>query len=127
MVGDVLEGDELGAEITDELGNARPEVPLVFVRSLLAGRGKRLTRISANDCIHETAPRSRIEGGEVTPDRSRIQGSFFHARDQRCGGKGFPLDVADCARSEACSSESAVKPEVEPSDTRADREDVDGT
>lgn len=125
MVGDVLEGDELGAEVADEVSDAGPEVSLVGVRSLLAGEGERLARVAANDAIHEAVPRSSVEGSEVTPDRSRIQGSFFHASDQRRGGEGFPLDVTDDASLDACSSESVVEPCVEPSDPGADGEDVD--
>lgn len=126
MVGDVLEADEPGLEVLDEIGDAGPEVALVFVGSLLAGDGEGLARVAASDAVHEATPRSRIEGSEITPHRREIQPPFFHARDQYSGCIGFPLDVTDRARSEARSSESVVEAAVEPSDAGADGEDVEG-
>lgn len=126
MVGDVLEADEPGLEVLDEISDARPEVALVFVGSLLAGDGERLARVAASDAIHEATPRSRVERSEVAPDRREIQPPFFHARDQYSGCIGFPLDVTDRARREACSSESIVEAAVEPPDTGADGEDGEG-
>lgn len=83
-----------------------------------------LTRDAASDAIHDATPRSSIEGGEVAPDRSRIQPPLAHARDQTRDCEGFPFDVTDRARLAACSSESFCEAEVEPSDAGADGEDV---
>lgn len=126
MVGDVLEGDESGLELSDESRDVGPEVSLVFVGSLLAGHGEGLARVAASDAIHDSSPRACVEGSEVAPDRSVIQSPFAHARDKVRGCEGFPFDVTDRARREACSSESVVEAEVETSDPGADGEDVEG-
>ena len=123
MVGDVLDADELRRKLDDELSCSGPEVTSVVSSGLLAGGREGLTGDPASDAIHEAAPRSRVEGSEVTPDRSEVQRSFFHTRNQARCGKGFPLDVANCSRREAASGESEVEPEVEPTDPGADGED----
>lgn len=43
--------------------------------------------------IHEAAPWSAAEGGNVVPDRRAIQGRVFHPRHERGCRIGFPLDV----------------------------------
>jgi hypothetical protein len=126
MTADVLDDDEAGLEGADEVGGVGPEVALVLDALLLASRAPGLTRDPPNDAIHDSTPRARIEGGEVAPDRCRIQPPFFHASDQVRDCEGFPFDVTDRASAEACSSESVVEAEVEPSDTGAEGEDVDG-
>lgn len=126
MVGDVLETDEARCELLDESRDVGPEVSLVFVGALLAGDAERLARVAASDAIHEASPWACIEGLEVAPDRSVIQSPFAHARDKVRGCEGFPFDVSDRARREACSSESVVQAEVETSDPGADGEDVEG-
>ena len=98
MTGDVLDADEPGLKGDDELLDIGPEMSLVFVGSLLAGDGERLARDAASDAVHDSTPRFRVEGGEVTPDRCLIQPPFFHAADQYRGCIGFPLDVTDRAR-----------------------------
>jgi hypothetical protein len=126
MVADVLEGDDPGLESLDEACDVGPEVALVLVGSLLAGDGEGLARVAASDAVHEASPRASVEGSEVTPDRRCVQPPFFHAADQYAGRIGFPLDVTDRARIEACSGESVVQAEVEASDPGADGKDVEG-
>lgn len=82
MTADVLDEDEAGSEYLGEALDVGPEVSLVCVLALLACDGEWLTRDAASDAIHDSSPRARVEGGEVAPDRRRIQGSFFHAADQ---------------------------------------------
>lgn len=66
-----------------------------------AGDAEILAGESRNDAIHRSTPASSIEGGDVGPDRSVIQAPLLHARDQDCGGVGFPLNVADGAMRDA--------------------------
>jgi len=120
MVGDVLEGDDARSELLGDPCDVRPEVTLILVSALLAGDAEGLARVAASDAVHDSTPRSSIEGSEITPDRSRIQPPFFHAADQYAGRIGFPLDVAHRARLEACSGESVVETSVEAADAGAD-------
>src|SRR5262249_32745658 len=57
----------------------------------------RLTREPGRDDIHVATPASAVKGDHVVPDRSRIQRTFCHARDQAGGSKRFDLDVTDGA------------------------------
>lgn len=81
-----------------------------------------LARQARNDCIHDSAPRASVEGGEVRPDRRVIQAPGRHKRDQLACGIGFPLDVANRASIESCSESKIVH-----SDAGAEGEDAHGT
>jgi hypothetical protein len=64
----------------------------------LSGDAVGLARVARSDAIHDSAPRSSVEGGKVRPDSSFSQVARRHARNQCCGGMGFPLHVSDAAR-----------------------------
>lgn len=98
------------------------EEALVAGAAALAGDRVGLARVAASDAIHDAAPRSSVEGGKVRPDRSRSQLARRHARDQPCGGKGFPLHVSDRARARL----GDVHAEVEPAGPGAQGDDVEG-
>lgn len=49
--------------------------------------------------MNAAAPWSSVEAGKVRPDRRRSQLTRFHAVDQLCGRRGFPLHVSDATRS----------------------------
>ncbi len=51
----------------------------------------------------------------------------FHARDQACGGCGFPLHVADASASLAPMVQGEQDSEFEASDPSAEGQDVSGT
>lgn len=44
------------------------------------------------DDVHESTPASAVEGSSVRPDRERIQGTLFHARNKDCRCIGFDFD-----------------------------------
>jgi hypothetical protein len=48
----------------------------------LSGDTERLTRVAANNEIHDATPRSAVKGSEICPYRRIIQGFFFDARSQ---------------------------------------------
>ena len=75
------------------------------------------------DAMNAAAPWSTVEGGKVRPDRRRSQIARFHAADQRCGGKGFPLHHTDATR----SGHGKLDAEAEPSGSGAQFDDVEGT
>tara|TARA_Y100000296_G_scaffold81867_1_gene109798 strand:+ start:907 stop:1125 length:219 start_codon:yes stop_codon:yes gene_type:complete len=69
----------------------RPEpAALAFDARALSGVADVGAGESANDAIHDATPRLSIEGANVRPDRSRIQGARLNARRQDCGGIRFP-------------------------------------
>lgn len=52
---------------------------------------------SSRDEIHFSTPRLAIEGRDIVPDRSPIQGRVFHPCHESGCGMGFPLDVTQTA------------------------------
>lgn len=108
---DVLQEDELGSHVANDARDVRPDPSLVLLRVALAGEGDRLARESRRDDIHDSTPRSAVEGRDIVPDRSRIQGLRFHPRHVNGRGKGFPLDVAHATVSSAeCESDAKLEP-----------------
>jgi hypothetical protein len=97
-------------------------VPRISRSTTAPGHAERLARVAASDDIHSATPRSAVEGSQVTPDRRRSHGFFFHASRQDRGGEGFPLDVTDDA---SRSAENKLNPEVESADAGTETEDVD--
>ena len=118
MMGDILEEDEGRFDLADDAGDMRPEVARVVGAPAFARDGERLARIARSDDVHRAAPRAAVEGGNVVPDRRRIQGRVFHPRHENGRGVGIPLDVTHSAISGACE----VQPEVEPAGAGAERE-----
>jgi hypothetical protein len=94
MMGDILEEDEGRLDLADDAGDMRPEVARVVGAPALARDGERLARIARSDDVHRAAPRAAVEGGNIVPDNSLIQGRVFHPRHERGCGEGFPFDMA---------------------------------
>lgn len=99
---DVLQKDEPRTAIIGDACDLEEQAAAVPIEAgALAGDGQVLAWESGNDAIHAATPASSVEGGNVGPDRCRIQAAFFHPRDQDCGCVSFPLNVADGAIREA--------------------------
>ncbi|PTN01249.1 hypothetical protein C8N32_11539 [Rhodovulum imhoffii] len=118
MMGDILEEHEGRIDLADDPGDMGPEVARVVRAPALASDGERLARIARSDDIHRAAPRAAVEGGNVVPDRRRIQGRVFHPRHEDGRGVGVPLDMTHSA----ISGEREVQPEVEATGAGAERE-----
>jgi hypothetical protein len=98
--------------------------PPVVVRSLTLSRDAvGLAGVSRSEAMNEATPWSSVEGSSVRPDRSRMKPPCFHARDQACGGCGFPLHVQDAARAGFSDGDA----EFEAADPGAETEDIEGT
>jgi hypothetical protein len=109
MMGDVLEEHEGRLGLADDAGDMRPEVPRVVCAPAFARDGERLARIARSDDVHRAAPRTAVEGCNVVPDNSRIQGRIFHPRHESGCGVGFPFDMAHST----ISGDGDGEPEVE--------------
>jgi len=110
MMGDILEEDEGRLDLTDDAGDMRPEMAWVVRTPALACHGERLARIARSDDVHRAAPRAAIEGSNVVPDNSLIQGRVFHPRHESGCGEGFPFDMAHSTISGNGDAESEVEP-----------------
>jgi hypothetical protein len=100
------------------LRDMRPEVPRVVRAAALARDRERLARITRSDDVHRVAPWAAVEGGNIVPDNSLVQGRVFHPRHEDGRGVGVPLDMTHSAISGACE----VQPEIEPACAGAERE-----
>lgn len=86
MMGDILEEDEGRLDLTDDAGDMRPEVSRIVRTPALARNREWLARIARSDDVHRAAPRAAIEGSNVVPDNSLIQGRVLHPRHESgCG------------------------------------------
>ncbi len=110
MMGDILEEDEGRLDLTDDAGDMGPEVAWVVRTPASARDGERLARIARSDDVHRAAPWAAVEGGNVVPDNSLIQGRVFHPRHESGCGEGFPFDMAHST----ISGNGDGEPEVEP-------------
>ena len=118
MMGDILEEHEGRLDLTDDAGDMRPEVARVVRATALARDRERLARIARSDDVHRAAPRAAVEGGNIVPDNSLIQGRVFHPRHESGCGVGFPFDMAHST----ISGDGEDEPEVEPARAGAERE-----
>jgi hypothetical protein len=82
MMGDILEEDEGRLDLADDACDMRPEMARVVGTPAFARDGERLARIARSDDIHRAAPRAAVEGGNIVPDNSLIQGRVFHPRHE---------------------------------------------
>lgn len=118
MMGDILEEDEGRLDLVDDAGDMGPEVARIIRTPALARNAERLARIARSDDVHRAAPWAAIEGSNVVPDNSLIQGRVFHPRHESGCGEGFPFDMAHST----ISGDGDGKPEVEPASAGAERE-----
>jgi len=118
MMGDILEEDEGRFDLADDAGDMGPEVARVIRTPALARDGERLARIARSDDVHRAAPRAAVEGSNVVPDNSLIQGRVFHPRHESGCGEGFPFDMAHST----ISGDGDGEPEVETTCAGTERE-----
>jgi hypothetical protein len=109
MMGDIFKEDE---------GRFDFEVAWILGTEPSACDAERLARIARSDDVHRAAPRAAIEGGNVVPDNSLIQGRIFHPRHESGCGIGFPFNMAHSTISGECDGE----PEIEPTCAGAEGE-----
>lgn len=92
---DVLEEDPLDAvaKLVDDSENVSPKPASVPDAEELAALREGLAGEAGSDEMNAATPSSTVEGGDVVPDRSRIQGRVFHPGHESGRSVGFPLDV----------------------------------
>ncbi len=118
MMGDIFKEDEGRLDLADDAGDMGPEVAWIIAAEPSACDGKWLARIACADNIHRAAPWAAVEGSNVVPDNSLIQGRVFHPRHESGCGEGFPFDMAHST----ISWDGDGEPEVETARTGAEGE-----
>lgn len=117
---DVLDEEERRAGVAIDAADVGPEPARVGAAPALAGVRGGLAREPASDAIHDATPASSVEGREVAPDRSRIQGTARHKVAKRAGSSRLPLHVTDGY----CSNTRKVEPELEPANPGTKSQDI---
>ena len=118
MMGDILEEDEGRLDLADDAGDVRPEMTRVVRAPPLARDGEWLARIARSDDVHRAAPWAAVEGSNIVPDNSLIQGRIFHPRHESGCGEGFPFDMAHST----IPGDGDGEPEIEPACAGAEGE-----
>jgi len=124
MSTDVLEDAPLGLKLSNPGSNDGPEVAGVVGSEALACVREGLAGVAPNESLNVATPRSKVEGSQVTPERSRMNPPRFHMVDQERAGRCFVFHEADCASRSACCE---VNTEVEAISSGAYADVVPGT
>ena len=115
---DVFEEAPLGIKVSDDSPDVRPEVAGIVLALAPAGEAEGLAGISGSEDMNLSTPRRAVEGGNVIPDRSLIQGLVFHPCHESGRREGFPLDVTNSSIVWFCD----VEAEFEAADAGAKRD-----
>ncbi len=111
MSGDVLAKSKSWPDLINDSPDVGPQMSRIALTASLAGEAEWLARVACSDDIHDSTPRSAVEGSEITVNRSGLEATVFHAPRERGSGVGFPLHKTDGA----VSGHREGNPEVEPS------------
>ena len=118
MMGDIFEEHEGWLDLADDAGDMRPEMAWIVRAPALSRDRERLARIACSDDVHRTTPWAAVEGSNVVPDNSLIQGRVFHPCHESGCGEGLPFDMAQST----IAGDGEGEPEVEPARAGAERE-----
>jgi hypothetical protein len=94
MSSNIFENDEFGRYLLNNPFDMRPEMALIVLTTALSCGAERLAGVARSDAIHNSTPRSAVEGGNVVPDRSFTQGRVSHPRHESGRWVCFALDVS---------------------------------
>ena len=111
-MGDVLQEDEPRSHVSHDPGDVGPEPSLIIDTSTSTGGRERLARETGSDEINSATPRCTVEGDEVRPDRSLIQGLVFHPRHESGRCVAFPFNVSHGSGGDSGELEGELEPSV---------------
>lgn len=115
---DVLAEEEPRVRLARDAPDVRPEMTGVMQPPPFAGDAEGLTGVPRSNEIHCATPRSTVEGGDVVPDRSLVQGRVSHPRHEHGRAVGLPLNSAH----QTMVGAGELDAEVETSDAGAESE-----
>lgn len=121
MTFDVFEEAPFGIELLGDPPDVGPEMARIVLAFTPSGEAERLAGISRSEDMNLSTPRRAVEGGNVIPDRSLIQGLVFHPCHESGRREGFPLDVTNSSVFWFCN----VEAEFEATDAGAKRDAAD--
>lgn len=109
MAGDVLKEDPSGPALFDDAGNVGPEVALVVGAAALSGLTEWLAGIACQNGVHDAAPGSGVEGGNVAPDRRGVQVSGSLCSHKSGARVGLPFDIGGGGKARLGKAKAHVK------------------
>lgn len=93
MVGDILEEAPSRLALSNDAGEVRPEMPVVFLSTPSSGNREWLAWIAAHDSVNDSMQRRCVKGVHAIPDRRSMYLRVFHPRHEVGRCVHFPLDV----------------------------------
>jgi hypothetical protein len=99
----------LRLHLFDDAGDVWPEVPGVVFPLAGAAECEGLAGITGRDEMNAATPRFAIEGFEIVPNRSRIQGRVRHPRHESGCGETVSFDITHSSVSGFCEVKAKIK------------------
>ena len=109
---DVFEETKGWLTKSNTICNPWPEVSFVFFSFSFSCRREGLAWPAPREDVHQSVKLSEWEALDIRPNRSWVQESRFHFRDQVRTGEGFDLTNSDCAQASDSSAESDINSTV---------------
>lgn len=109
---DVFEKAHIGQSDPDSSEDEGPEVSGIVGAEAQSGGAEGLAGIASSEEAYATAKLFPREGFKIRPNRSVVQESRFHFRNQVCDGKSFDLAVSDGAQIWDNSAKSEINAPV---------------
>nr|WP_244493600.1 hypothetical protein [Aureimonas sp. N4] len=106
---DVLEEAPFWLDLSDDPHDVWPKVPWVSRAETFASERERLTWVSSSEEMNSATQRAAVEGSDIVPDRSVIQGFVRHPSHEGGRRECFPLDETDSAVSGFCDVETELQ------------------
>lgn len=103
---DVFEEAPFWIDLFDDAADMGPQVPGVVLALSFACKAERLAWISGSEDMNLVAPSSAVEGRNIVPERSLIQGLVFHPSHESGRRECFPFDVTNSSIGGFCDVQS---------------------
>jgi hypothetical protein len=99
----------LRSNLANDPGHLLPEsASLTFDSGTFSAGGDVLAREAASDDVHESTPRSPVEGLHIVPDREGWQRSVVLSGHEHAPAVFFDFDGADCPPPEKMASKDST-------------------
>ena len=95
--GDILDKQDRRSCFSEYAAHMGPDKSFILDSPALPRHTEWLTRVARSDDIHDATPWFAVEGADVRPDRSLIQGRFFHPGHESGRSVGVSLDPTNNA------------------------------
>jgi len=109
VAGHVFEKYDWWFNFANDSMDLGPKVSRIVLSTTFAGDAERLARVARSEAIHDSTPRTAIEGSQIRPQRRLSQAARFHSRRQVLAGERFPFDPTDCSSASQSQLQAKVQ------------------